>query len=116
MLRILEDRRVQHFLVKVWVGGADHRWNTQSVDVIASSTAEATRIVAEDLGLPAGSWDGDNPPFELAVLPLEEMPLVAQTLPDGHGGASLLAALKAQYHHVLGHAVGNGRQPVRSHP
>lgn len=106
---------MQHFLVKVWVGGADHRWNTQSVDVIATSTSEATQIVAEDLCLPAGSWDGDNPPFELVVLPLEEMPMVAQSLPDRRGGASLLAGLKAQYHHVLGHTVVNGRQPVRSH-
>lgn len=107
---------MQHFLVKVWVGWANHRWYTQSVDVIASSTPEATRIVAEDLCLPAGSWEGDNPPFELAVFPLEHMLPVAEPLPDRGNRPDWLMALRAHYHHVLRHTLGNGRQPVRSHP
>lgn len=106
---------MQHFLVKVWVGGADQRWNTQSVDVIASSTAEATRIVAEDLCLPAGSWEGENPPFELVVHPLEEMSWVAETQARQHMRGNWVAALTAHYNRFLGHTPASG-QPLRSNP
>lgn len=105
---------MQRFLVKVWAGNADHRWNTQDLDVIAGSSEEASSIVAEDLCLPSGSWQGDNPPFELAVHTLGDMPAVENSLAGHEGHSRLVAAVRARYNRFIGVAVGNTGRPIRA--
>lgn len=107
---------MQHFLVEVWVGGGNQRFHTQSVDVITTSPSEATRVVAEDLCLPAGAWDGDNPPVKLVVLPLEDVPPPAEMQADRRGGTGWLVTLRRNTTHARPHPwewtpAGRGRTP-----
>ncbi len=53
------------YLIDIWVGSGERRWNTQSITVMAGSLDEARGIVAESLYLTPAHWQGDDPPLEL---------------------------------------------------
>jgi hypothetical protein len=53
------------YLIDIWVGSGEQRWNTQSITVMAGSLDEARGIVAESLYLTPAHWQGDDPPLEL---------------------------------------------------
>jgi hypothetical protein len=53
------------YLIDIWVGSGEQRWNTQSITVMARSLEEARGIVAESLYLTPAHWQGDDPPLEL---------------------------------------------------
>jgi hypothetical protein len=55
------------YLVEVWAGREDRRWNTHSMTVTAGSVEEARQTVAECLGLAPAHWQGQDPPLELVV-------------------------------------------------
>jgi hypothetical protein len=56
---------MQRYLIDIWVGSGEQRWNTQSITVMARSLDEARGIIAESLYLTPAHWQGDNPPLEL---------------------------------------------------
>jgi hypothetical protein len=56
---------MSQYLIDIWVGSGEQRWNTQSITVMARSLEEARGIVAESLYLTPAHWQGDDPPLEL---------------------------------------------------
>jgi len=59
------EGEMSRYLIDIWVGSGEQRWNTQSITVMARSLDEARGIVAESLYLTPAHWQGDDPPLEL---------------------------------------------------
>jgi hypothetical protein len=55
------------YLVEIWAGNGQQRWNTHSITATAGSVEEARQSVAECLGLAPAHWQGNESPLELVV-------------------------------------------------
>ena len=54
-----------YFVVEIWVGEDELRWQTEQVGIYAETEAAAIRAVAEDRYLPPGSWGDGSHPFQI---------------------------------------------------